>query len=41
MPKRKIKNRNFRQDFLYPLNEETRVQLLEAISEQYDDTIEE
>lgn len=41
MPKRKIKNRNFRQDFSYPLNEETRVQLLEAISEQYDDTIEE
>lgn len=41
MPKRKIKNRNFRQDFSYPLNEETRVQLLEAISEQYDDIIEE
>lgn len=41
MPKRKIKNRNFRQDFSYPLNEETRVQLLGAISEQYDDTIEE
>jgi len=41
MPKRKIKNRDFRQDFSYPINEETRLQLLESISEQYDDTIEE
>lgn len=41
MPKRKIKNRDFRQDFSYPINEETRVQLLEIISEQYDDTVEE
>lgn len=41
MPKRKIKNRKFTQDFSYPINEETRLQILEAISEQYDDTIEE
>ena len=40
MPKRRVKNRYFKQDFSYPINEETRVQLLEAISEQYDDTIE-
>ena len=40
MPKRKEKNRNFRQDFSYPINNETRVQLLEAISEAYDDTVE-
>lgn len=38
MPKRKIKNRNFRQDFSYPINNETRLQLLEAISEKYDNT---
>ena len=38
--KRKEKNRNFRQDFSYPINNETRVQLLEAISEAYDDTVE-
>ena len=41
MPKRKVKNRNFRQDFSYPINNETRLQLLEAISAQYDDTIDE
>lgn len=41
MPKRKVKNRNFKQDFSYPLNNETRVQLLEVISKSYDDTIEE
>lgn len=41
MPKRRVKNRDFKQDFSYPIYEETRVQLLEAISEQYDDTIEE
>ncbi len=40
MPKRKVKNRDFRQDFAYPINNETRVQLLEAISEAYDDTVE-
>ena len=33
--------REFRQDFSYPLNNETRMQILEAISEQYDDTVEE
>jgi stage V sporulation protein G len=41
MPKRKVKNRDFRQDFSYPINNETRLQILEAISEQYDDTIDE
>lgn len=41
MPKRRIKNKNFRQDFAYPINNETRMQLLESISEKYDDTIEE
>lgn len=41
MPKRKVKNKDFKQDFSYPINEETRLQLLEAISEQYDDIIEE
>jgi len=41
MPKRKIKNKDFTQDFSYPINEETRLQILEVISEQYDDTIEE
>lgn len=41
MPKRKLKNRDFSKDFSYPINNETRLQLLEAISEQYDDTVEE
>ncbi|MBP3254974.1 MAG: SpoVG family protein [Clostridia bacterium] len=41
MPKRKVKNRNFSQDFSYPLNNETRLQLLEVISEQYDNIVEE
>lgn len=41
MPKRRVKNKDFKQDFSYPINEETRLQLLEAISEQYDDIIEE
>ena len=41
MPKRRIKNKDFRQDFAYPINNETRMQLLESISEKYDDAIEE
>jgi len=41
MPKRRVKNKDFKQDFSYPINEETRLQLLEGISEQYDDTLEE
>ncbi len=41
MPKRKIKNKNFTQDFAYPINDETRLQLLEVISEKYDNIIEE
>lgn len=40
MANRKLKNKNIRKTFAYPINEETRVQLLEAISEAYDDTIE-
>ena len=40
MPKRRMKNRDFRQDFSYPINNETRLQILEAIKEQYDDMIE-
>lgn len=38
MANRKLKNKNIRKTFAYPINEETRVQLLEAISEAYDDT---
>ena len=30
MPKRRIKNKDFRQDFAYPINNETRMQLLES-----------
>lgn len=41
MPKRRLKNKEFKQDFSYPINEETRLQLLEAILEQYDDSTEE
>lgn len=41
MPKRRIKNRNFTQDFAYPINEETRQQLIEAISDEYDKISEE
>ena len=41
MPKRKIKNKDFTQDFSYPINNETRLQLLEEISKKYDDIAEE
>lgn len=41
MPKRRLKNKEFKQDFSYPINEETRLQLLEVISEQYNDSTEE
>ena len=37
MPSRKLKNKEIRKDFSYPINEETRLQILETISEQYDD----
>lgn len=37
MPKRRIRNKELRQDFFYPLNNEIRVKLLDAISEKYDD----
>lgn len=36
MLKRKIKNKNYQQDLFYPINNETRLQLLEEISKQYD-----
>lgn len=39
MPNRKLKNKDIRRNFAYPINNKTRLQLLEAISEQYDDTI--
>lgn len=41
MPKRRIKNKDFTQDFSYPINNETRLQLLEEISKKYDDIAEE
>lgn len=41
MPKRKIKNRDFVQDIAYPINNETRLQILEAISNKYDEIVEE
>lgn len=41
MPKRKIKNRNFTQDFSYPINEDARMQILESISEEYDRVMDE
>lgn len=40
MPNRKLKNKDKRIDFAFPINNETRLQLLEEISEQYDDTVE-
>ena len=41
MPKRSIKNKKIIQDFAYPINNETRIQILNAISEKYDDIVEE
>lgn len=40
MPNRKLKNKDIRRNFSYPINNETRQQLLDAISEQYDDIVE-
>lgn len=40
-PKRRMKNRDFRQDFSYPINNETRLQILELITEQYENVIDE
>lgn len=37
MPNRKLKNKNVRRSFSYPINNETRLQLLQAISERYDE----
>lgn len=41
MPKRKIKNKNFIQDSAHPINNDTRLQILEAVSAKYDETVEE
>lgn len=41
MANRKLKNKNIRKTFAYPINNETRVQLLNAITEAYDDVAEE
>ena len=41
MPNRKLKNKDIRRNFSYPINNETRIQLLDAISEAYDDMMEE
>lgn len=35
-PNRKLKNKDIRKNFSYPINNETRLQLLDAISEEYD-----
>lgn len=40
MPNRKLKNKDIRRNFSYPINNETRQQLLDVISEQYDDIVE-
>ena len=40
-PNRKLKNKNIRKNFSYPINNETRIQLLDAISEEYDNNVEE
>lgn len=41
MPSRKIKNKDLRKSFSYPIDNETRLQLLEEISNKYDNMIEE
>ena len=41
MPTRKIKNKKFVQDNAYPINNETRLQILEVVSEKYDEIVEE
>ena len=41
MPKRRIKNKNFVQDSAYPINNETRLQILESVSNKYDEIVEE
>lgn len=40
MPDRKLKNKDIRRSFSYPINNDTRIQLLKLISEQYDDLVE-
>lgn len=37
MPNRKLKNKDVRRSFSYPINNETRLQILQAISERYDE----
>ena len=39
MPKIRMKNKDYVRDFSYPLNNETREQLLDKISEAYDDIV--
>ena len=39
MPKRKIKNKDFVQDSAYPPDNETRLQILEAMSSKYDEIV--
>ena len=41
MPKRRIKNKNFVQDSAYPTDNETRLQILETVSNKYDEVVEE
>ena len=36
MPSKKLKNKDFRRNLSYPINNKTRLQLLETISQQYD-----
>ena len=40
MANRKLKNKNIGKTFAYPINEEARVQILDAICERYDNMIE-
>lgn len=40
MPIRKLKNKDIKRNLSYPVNNETRIQLLDAISEAYDNMIE-
>ena len=37
MPKRRIKNKEFTQDFSYPIDNDTRLQILDEISKKYDE----
>lgn len=41
MSKRRIKNKNFTQDVAYPIDNETRLQILETVSNKYDEVVKE